>query len=162
MNRLLIEIEALLRRWDELLLSFVDFVLGLLQREEILKSVRSKMAEKDYNSALMAGFSVCLFMLNLSTIFISSPIRFISEKNFICSEQIREAFEGYFGKDFKVIHHLGYAEAHLASEASPADAERYQQKVKELTTDRYEKSSDFNSVGKNSFNLIGNELDPEW
>ena len=36
MNRLLIEIEALLGRWDELLQSFVEFVLALLQKEEIL------------------------------------------------------------------------------------------------------------------------------
>jgi hypothetical protein len=57
MNRLLSEIEALLGRWDELLLSFVDFVLALLQKEEILISVCGKMAEKDYNSALMAGFT---------------------------------------------------------------------------------------------------------
>jgi hypothetical protein len=166
MNRLLNEIKALLGRWDELLLSFVDFVLALLQKEEILKSVCSKMAEKDYNSALMAGFSVCLFMLNLSTIFISSPIRFISEKNFTCSEQIREAFEGYFGKDFNVVHHLRNAEAHLASDAGPADAESYRQKVKELTTDRYEKASEYWSVGKNSNNLIGNvpivKEDPGW
>jgi hypothetical protein len=145
MNRLLSEIEALLGRWDELLLSFVDFVLALLQKEEILKSVRKKMAEKDYNSALMAGLSVCLFMLNLSLIFISSPIRFISEKNFKCSEQIREVFEGHFGKDFKVVHHLRYAEAHLASDASPADAEIYRVKVKELTTDNYEKAYEYTS-----------------
>ena len=145
MNRLLIEIEALLGRWDELLLSFVDFVLALLQKEEILKSVCSKMAEKDFNSALMAGFTVCLFMMNLSLIFISSPIRFISEKNFKCSEQIRDAFKGYFGKDFKVIHHLQYAEAHLASDASPADAEIYKVKVKELTTDNYEKAYEYTS-----------------
>ena len=159
MNRLLSEIEELLGRWDELLLSFVDFVLVLLQKEEILKSVRSKMAEKDYNSALMAGFSVCLFMMNLSTIFISSPIKFISDKNFKCSEQIREAFEGYFGKDFKVVHHLRYAEAHLASDVSPADAEIYREKVKELTTDRYEKASEYWSVGKNSKNV---KEDPGW
>jgi len=77
-------------------------------------------------------------------------------------DKIKDSFYVFFGKDFNVIHHLRNAKAHLASDASIADAERYQQKVKELTTDNYEKASDFNSVGKNLFNLFGNELDPEW
>ena len=56
------------------------------------------MAEKDYKSALMAGFSICLSILYISKKFISSPVRFISEKTFACNEQIRDAFDGYFGK----------------------------------------------------------------
>ena len=77
-------------------------------------------------------------------------------------DKIKDSFYVFFGKDFNVIQHLRNAETHLTSDASIADAERYQQKVKELTLNIEEKASDFNSVGKNSFNLIGNELDPAW
>ena len=80
----------------------------------------------------------------------------------VLGDKSKDAFYVFFGKDLNVIHHLRNAEVHLASDASIADAERYKQKVKELTLNIEEKASDFNSVGKNSFNLIGNELDPEW
>ena len=59
-------------------------------------------------------------------------------------DKIKDSFYVFFGKDFNVIHHLRNAKAHLASDASPADAERYRVKVKELTSDREEKASDFN------------------
>jgi hypothetical protein len=77
-------------------------------------------------------------------------------------DKIKDSFYVFFGKDFNVIQHLRNAETHLTSDASIADAERYQQKVKELTLNIEEKASDFNYFGKNSFNLIGNELDPAW
>ena len=47
-------------------------------------------------------------------------------------EQITDDFYVFFGKDFKVVRHLGNAEAYLASDASLQDVERYREKVKEL------------------------------
>jgi hypothetical protein len=59
-------------------------------------------------------------------------------------DKIKDAFYVFFGKDFNVVHHLRNAEAYLACDASIADAERYQKKVKELTLNIEEKASDFN------------------